>query len=286
MGLTGELQDASLHAHYPEYFQHRNIEDLYLHDASWYAEQDPDHFAFHIGEQVVAIDGATKTVVTSKSNVFAYDILVLTTGSVADLPPYVTREQAKKTQGLFVYRSIADLEDIIAFAGKPGVSRATVVGGGLLGLEAAKAVYDMKVPEVSIMIRQEYPLNRQLDAPAGDLVKAKIESLGVKVLSRCSPDSLAIKSDGGQDAFVGFNNTGETYPSDMAIFAIGIKPRDDLAAEAGIKTDPKGGIVVDDDLSTSLPGVYAIGECANWRGNVSAIRGLADSSSMASLLRG
>ncbi|WOO81680.1 Nitrite reductase [NAD(P)H] [Vanrija pseudolonga] len=250
-----------------EYFQHRNIEDLYLHDASWYAEQDPDHFAFHIGQQVVSIDGANKTVLTSENNTFAYDILVLATGSVADLPSYVTREQAKTTQGVFVYRSIADLEDIFAFAGKPAVSKATVVGGGLLGLEAAKAVYDMKVPEVSIMIRQEYPLNRQLDAPAGDLVKAKIESLGVKVLSRCSPDSLVIKRDSGREIFAGFNNAGETYPSDMVIFAIGIKPRDDLPAESGIKTSPKGGIVVADDLSTSLPGVYAIGECANWRGN-------------------
>lgn len=87
--------------------------------------------------------------------------------------------------GIFVYRNIADLERIMDYADLPHISKASVVGGGLLGLEAAKAVYDMPgVPDVSIIIRQNYPLNRQLDPSAGELVLRKIEAMGVKVLTQ------------------------------------------------------------------------------------------------------
>ncbi|WVW80433.1 nitrite reductase [NAD(P)H], large subunit [Kwoniella bestiolae CBS 10118] len=251
-----------------EYFQHRNIEDLYLNDVSWYAKQNPEHFAFHIGEQVTHIDSENKVVKTSKSNEFKYDILVLATGSVASLPPYMTTERAKTVKGVFVYRSIADLEAIIKYGERPEVKRASVIGGGLLGLEAAKAVYDMKVPEVSILIRQDYPLNRQLDSSAGELVLKKIEKMGVEVKTRCEPSSILTRTDDqGDETFEGFNVKDEKIESDMVIFAIGIQPRDDLARSSGIEIEPKGGIKVGDDLQTSAKGVYAIGECASWRGN-------------------
>ncbi|WVF71032.1 nitrite reductase [NAD(P)H], large subunit [Kwoniella sp. CBS 6097] len=225
-----------------EYFQHRNIEDLYLNDVSWYAEQNPEHFAFHIGEQVVSIDSATKTVHTSKHNSFRYDILVLATGSAAGLPPYITQERLKSIKGAFVYRSIADLESIIKYSEKPGIRRASVVGGGLLGLEAAKAVYDMKIPEVSILIRQDYPLNRQLDASAGELVLKKIEGMGVQVRTRCEPQAVIIRETEEGEIFEGFQVDGEILESDLTIFAIGITPRDDLARSSNIEVDPKGGI--------------------------------------------
>lgn len=82
-----------------EYFQHRNIDELYLNDPSWYASHQPDRFSFHIGEQVMKINSDEKTVFTSKGNTFAYDILVLATGSGAGLPPYVSPERAEKTRG-------------------------------------------------------------------------------------------------------------------------------------------------------------------------------------------
>lgn len=82
-----------------EYFQHRNVESLYLNDPSWYAAQEPDRFAFHVGEQVTSIDPKAKTVSTSKRNTFDYDILVMATGSGAGLPPYVSVERAEKTKG-------------------------------------------------------------------------------------------------------------------------------------------------------------------------------------------
>lgn len=216
----------------------------------------------------------SRTVTTSKNNLFRYDILVMATGSVADLPSYITRAEAANTNGVFVYRSIADLEGIIQYAER--VKRATVVGGGLLGLEAAKAVYDIGVPDVSIMIRQDYPLNRQLDAPAGELVMQRIKGMGVNVLTRCSPKGIS--ADDG--TFTGFIEPH--IESDMVIFATGIRPRDDLAAATGMKTAPSGGIIVDDSLLTNLPNVYAIGECANWRGNYYGL--IAPGIEMASIL--
>jgi nitrite reductase (NAD(P)H) len=139
----------------------------------------------------------------------------------------------------------------------------------LLGLEAAKAVYDMSM-KVSILIRQSYPLNRQLDASAGELVLKKIEGMGVEVKTRYSPDGIVTEKDAdGVETFKGFRKGDEVVDSDMVVFAIGIKPRDDLAVTSGIKTAEGGGIEVGDDLQSSADGVFAIGECASWRGNVS-----------------
>lgn len=138
----------------------------------------------------------------------------------------------------------------------------------LLGLEAAKAVYDMSM-KVSILIRQSYPLNRQLDASAGELVLKKIEGMGVEVRTQYSPDGIIIETKEGVETFKGFQKGEEVVESDMVVFAIGIKPRDDLAVTSGIKTASGGGIEVGDDLQSSADGVFAIGECASWRGNVS-----------------
>lgn len=130
--------------------------------------------------------------------------------------------------------------------------------------------------KVSILIRQSYPLNRQLDASAGELVLRKIESLGVEVKTKYEPKSISTHTENGVEVFDGFdaNEEGEgegqkKVDADLVIFAIGIAPRDDLARASGITCHEKGGVVVDDSLQTSAEDIYAIGECANWRGNVS-----------------
>lgn len=123
------------------------------------------------------------------------------------------------------------------------------------------------VPEVSIHIRADYPLNRQLDASAGELVLRKIEGMGVKVHTKSTIKGVR-QSDG---VFTGMETATDPIDSDMIIFAVGIKPRDDLARASGIEVDPKGGIKVADDLSSSAKDVYAIGECASWNGNVSCL---------------
>lgn len=119
------------------------MEDLYLNPPSWYAEQQPDRFRYYLGETVTSLSPEEHLVHTSKGNSFKYDKCILATGSIAGLPPFVSSERAANTRGVFVYRNIADLDAIISYSEKDEVKRAVVVGGGLLGLEAAKAVYDM-----------------------------------------------------------------------------------------------------------------------------------------------
>lgn len=143
----------------------------------------------------------------------------------------------------------------------------------LLGLEAAKAVYDMPaIPEVSIHIRQEYPLNRQLDRSAGMLVRNKIEAMGVKMWTKSTIHSMLTERDGQEERFVGFETASEPIAADMVIYAIGIRPRDELAVKSGIEVASAGGVKVGDDLMTSAADVYAIGECASWRDNVRRLR--------------
>lgn len=260
------------------YFEHRNVEDLYLNPPSWYAEQQPDSFRYFLGEAVSSLSPEEHLVHTSKGHVFKYDKCILATGSEAGLPPYVTTEQAAGIDGVFVYRNISDLDAIISYAEKGKVKKAVVVGGGLLGLEAAKAVYDMpSIPEVAIVHRQAHLLSRQLDAVAGGMVLQKIQAMGVEVLTSCSPIEQLTRrpEDGsGRDVFVGLKLAdGAIIQADLVIYAIGIKPRDDVARTSGIKCDARGGIVVGDDLQTLSQDVYAIGECASWKGNTYGLIG-------------
>ena len=119
------------------------VEKLYLNPPSWYAEQQPDRLAYHLGETVVSLSPDDHLAYTDKGRSFKYDKCVLATGSNACLPPYISPETVAKTRGVFVYRNISDLNAIMAYADRADVTRAVVLGGGLLGLEAAKAVYDL-----------------------------------------------------------------------------------------------------------------------------------------------
>jgi nitrite reductase (NAD(P)H) len=120
---------------------------LILLPAAWYASQDPERFCFQVGEQVVKVNHLKHTVTTNKNQEIPYDICVIATGSTATLPPFMPMERVQRTRGVFVYRNIADLDSIMAYADRDGVrgGRAAIVGGGLLGLEAAKAVHDLYV---------------------------------------------------------------------------------------------------------------------------------------------
>ena len=128
-----------------------------------------------------------------------------------------------------------------------------------------------RISTVSIVNRQAFPLSRQLDAEAGEMVLNKITALGVQVLTRSYPTGHTIKNstDGSDDqVFTGLClNDGTTHYADMVIYAIGIVPRDEIAHSSGIECHSRRGIIVDDQLKTSADDVYAIGECANWGGN-------------------
>ncbi|KAF6764112.1 nitrite reductase [Ephemerocybe angulata] len=252
-----------------EYFEHRNVESLYLNPPSWYAQHEPHRLSYHLQETIVSISADQHLVHTDKNRAFRYDTCVIATGSRAEVPPYTSLEQAQKTKGVFVYRNISDLDSIISYAEQPEVKHAVVVGGGLLGLEAAKAAYDLPtISHVSIVNRQGFPLSRQLDAEAGEMVLHKIEAMGVQVLTRCSPTKQLTRTVNGEEVFRGFElPDGSVHEADLVIYAIGIRPRDDVAKASGIKCHPRGGIIVGDDLKTSAEDVYAVGECASWREN-------------------
>ncbi|KAI0668754.1 nitrite reductase [Trametes maxima] len=245
-----------------EYFQHRNIEKLYLNPADWYAKQDPHRFSFHIGESVASLDPDSHIVMTDKGRTVPYDFCVLATGSDAALPSYADLS----VPGTFVYRNISDINKLLVYAEKEEMKDCTavVLGGGLLGLEAAKAVYDLPtIKDVTIIHRQAYPLSRQLDAQGGEIVLRRIEAMGVTFLGGTSVQRV-ITDDNGVLSGLELVD-GSTVKCSIVVFSIGISPRDDLARASGLACAPRGGIVVDDHLQTSADSVYAVGECASWK---------------------
>ena len=216
---------------------------------------------YHLNTTVTAIDKSQKVVSTSTGETVPYDILVLATGSDALLPRHTPGHDAK---GVFVYRTIEDLEKLIAFSetvkGTPGA----VVGGGLLGLEAAKAMMDLEsFGQVKLIERNRWVLSRQLDGDAGGMVVDLVRKLGLDVLLSKRVGRIEVNEDNAVKGVV-FED-GEHMDCSCLMFAIGIKARDELARRCGIKcADRGGGIVIDPNLMASEQDIYAIGECASW----------------------
>jgi nitrite reductase (NAD(P)H) len=198
----------------------------------------------------------------------------LATGSDAALPPYVTRERFWKTTGAFVYRNIADLDQMLAYSKEHKIKRAAVVGGGLLGLEAGKALLDLDTVEQAIIVeRNQWVLSRQLDGEGGRMVLDKVKALGVEVLLQARVRDLITKKEGDEDKerlkgilLEGGSEPDKPYDLDMIVFAVGIKPRDELGGPSGITTAPRGGFAIDSHLKTNVDDIYAIGECASFKG--------------------
>ncbi|RYP09392.1 hypothetical protein DL765_008455 [Monosporascus sp. GIB2] len=244
------------------FFQHRKVENLYLNPEEWYALHAPENkLSYHINTLVTSIDSEKKTVSCANGDVVSYDILVLATGSDAVLPRHTPGHDAN---GVFVYRTIGDLQRLIAFGESHKGTVGVVVGGGLLGLEAANALMDLECYEkVRLIERNRWVLSRQLDADAGALVVEKVTELGLDVL--LSKRVGKIKTDEANNVTGVVFEDGEEMDCSTVCFAIGVRPRDGLARSAGIKcADRGGGILVNNDLSTSVPDIYAIGECASW----------------------
>jgi len=243
------------------FFQHRQVENLYLNPASWYSSMPEGSLSHHLNTLVTEIDTANKTVSTSQGDIVPYDILVLATGSDAVLPRHTPGYDAK---GVFVYRTIDDLQRLIAFAATKKGTVGAVVGGGLLGLEAAKAMMDLEeFAQVKLIERNRWVLSRQLDSDAGGMVVEQVRQLGLDVL--LSKRVGTINTDADHNVVGVTFEDGEHMDCSCLCFAIGIRSRDDLARKSGIVcADRGGGVVVKGDLSTSAPDVYAIGECASW----------------------
>lgn len=235
------------------YYEKQSADELLLEPRSWYEEND---IQLHTSTLVTAIDPSTKRV-TAGADTYTYDVAVLATGSDAFVPPLPGIEKP----GVFVYRTIEDLDAIRSYAKR--CKHATVMGGGLLGLEAAKAVHDMGLT-TSVIEMAPRLMPRQLDAVGGRLLKERIEALGIEVLT-----SFATKELVGEDQLTGIRTqSDDVLETDMLVISAGIRPRDDLAKAADITVGPRGGIIIDDQLRTSAADVYAIGECALHRGMI------------------
>ncbi|MBU3821664.1 nitrite reductase large subunit NirB [Flavobacteriaceae bacterium XHP0103] len=241
--------------HLSEFFDNKDAEALEMAPRSWYEEHGIELVT---NERVTDIHRASKKITTTKDLHYKYDYLVLATGS----SPFVPNIPGVEKKGVFVYRTIEDLESMLAYAdkiqkGKKESLKAAVLGGGLLGLEAAKAVKDMGFePHVVEFASKLMP--RQLDIRGSKVLKEKIESLGIHVhLSKATNKIL------GKDTITGMEfGEYDKLDVDMLVISAGIRPRDELGKTCDLAMGVRGGIVVNNKMQTSDPEIYAIGEVA------------------------
>ena len=231
-----------------KYFTHRDPAPLMLARREWYQE---NAITLFVGDQATAIDRGRRVVRSARGQEVAYDHVVLATGSAPFVPPVPGVDK----EGVFVYRTVEDLERIIAYARQ--AKRAAVVGGGLLGLEAAKAVYDLAL-ETHVVEFAPRLMPRQVDDAGSQALAGKIASLGVQI--HLNKNTKAILGNGKVEGME-FADGGR-LDVDMVVISAGIKPRDELARACGLEVGPRGGVVVDDALRTSDPDIFAIGEIA------------------------
>jgi nitrite reductase (NADH) large subunit len=235
--------------HLSSFFSGTSAEELLLAPRAWYAERDVD---LRTGERVVRIDRVAKRVVTSTGVAEAYDTLVLATGSAPFVPAALSEVS---TAGVFVYRTIEDLEAIAAYGA--GCRTGTVLGGGLLGLEAAKALLDLGL-RTSVVEFMPRLMPRQLDDGGAGVLRSRLEALGVAILT--GKDTLGVRGNG---RLIGLEFTdGSALDSDMLVISAGIRPRDELARDSGLAVGARGGVVVDDRMRTTDDAIYAVGEVA------------------------
>lgn len=254
-----EVRPAYDRVHLSEYFSLESPDDLLLAPLNWYQE---NNITLRTSELISWIDTENKKVFTHKDESFDYDYLVLSTGSSPFIPPIKGVEK----EGIFIYRTIEDLEAIQNYADKlksKGRFQSAVLGGGLLGLEAANASKELGMTTHVIEFAPKL-MPRQLDQTASDLLQSKIESLGMKIHLGKNSKEIIGESEIEAIAFT----DGSSLPIDMIIISAGIRPRDEVAKSSGIAVGPRGGILVNNKMETSVPGIYAIGEVALYNQNI------------------
>lgn len=231
-------------------------EALTLRDRDWYAEQGVELI---LGERIDDIDRQRHVAITDRGRRLAYDRLVLATGSRPAMPDV----PGIRLNGVHGFRDLEDAAALtrLAESDRVGSDRAVVVGGGLLGLEAAEGLRKRGM-HVSVLQRSEWLMNRQLDATAAALLRGELESRGLEVvtgarLAACESDPQ------GQVAAVRLED-GRRLPADCVVVAAGITPNAELGSRVGLTT--RRGIVVDAWLTSSDPRIHALGECCEFEG--------------------
>jgi len=241
--------------HLSEYFLGKTAQDLSLVADTFFSEHG---ITLHLGDRAAKIDREQKQVTSANGIVVSYDKIVLATGSYPFVPPVPGHDRAQ----CLVYRTIEDLDAIQAAAAKSTVG--TVVGGGLLGLEAAKALKDLGL-ETHVVEFAPRLMAVQLDEGGGMMLKNKMAALGVT--AHISKNTAQIV-DGDRCFHKMCFTDGEELETDIVLFSAGIRPRDDMARASGLEVGQRGGIVINNYCQTSDPDIYAIGECALWNGQI------------------
>lgn len=227
-----------------------SMEEIIINDLDWYAGNG---ITLHTGHQVSRIDPEARIVYSDQGIAAEYDELILATGS----NPFMLPIPGAEKEGVIAFRDIKDCERMQEAAQK--YKKALVIGGGLLGLEAARGLLHLGM-EVSVVHLHPYIMERQLDETAANMLRKELEAQGMKfLLSKQSEAILGKKRVRG----LRFSD-GDTAEADLIVMAVGIKPNVELAKDAGISVNR--GIVVNDYMETSIPGIYAVGECAEHRG--------------------
>lgn len=229
-----------------------SLRDIVSHDWHWYEERGIRLFA---GSPVVRIDSATRVVETASGRTAEYDKLVLATGSSAFIPPL----PGVGKPGVIGFRSVDDCERMMEAA--KSYRRAAVIGGGLLGLEAARGLLHLGM-EVTVVHNASYLMNRQLDRMSADMLREELERQGMRFLFGKRSERIVGRKRAEGVAFA----DGTKLQADLIVMAVGIRPNVELAKSSGVLTNRA--FVVNDNLETNMPDIYAVGECAEHDGMV------------------
>jgi nitrite reductase (NADH) large subunit len=234
--------------HLTDYYTGTDVLDLHLVPIQWYQDNQIEVITH---TKVTLIDKHNLTVELEDKTIIKYDTLVLATGSAAFVPPI----EGKEKDGVFVYRTIYDLSLIKEYV--KGAKKGVVIGGGLLGLEAAKAIMDDGI-ESTIIERNPWLMGRQLDKQGASFLHKKLGEQGLNIITDTNIARVL-----GDDKVTGIEFIdGTSIETDIIVISSGIKARDELAIKAGLEVGKFGGILVDEGMQTTYPGIYAIGECA------------------------
>ncbi|ABC37664.1 nitrite reductase large subunit NirB [Burkholderia thailandensis] len=230
----------------------QTLEQIVLNDYAWYESHG---ITLHVGKKIVKIDRVKRVVIADDGTEAAYDRLLLATGS----NPFMLPIPGADLDGVLGYRDIADTQAMIDAAARH--THAVVIGGGLLGLEAANG---LKLRGMDVTVAHLAPtlLERQLDAKAGGLLRASLEARGLTFLMPKETQAL-VGDENGRVRAVRFKD-GDTCKADLVVMAVGIRPNTALAESAGLYCNR--GIVVNDTMQTYDPRIYAVGECVSHRG--------------------
>ena len=235
----------------------QTLDEIVLNPLSWYAD---NHIQLHLGKKVVDINRSRRIVVAEDGTEEPYDRLLLATGS----NPYILPVPGKDLDGVIAYRDIFDTNTMIAAAEK--YKHAIVIGGGLLGLEAANGLM-LRGMQVTVVHIMPWLMERQLDEVAGKLLQKSLEDRGLKFMIGAQTQALIGDKESGKSGrvmCVQFKD-GSEVPADLVVMAAGIRPNTELAEKIGLHCNK--GIVVNDTMQTITdPRVYSVGECAAHRG--------------------